>query len=433
MGSRDGQTLEMYATLTGKRRGSSLASTSFNLVLSTVGVGALTLPYTTATIGWAQSGLLLLASFVVSVYSLYLLDGVIRALPEAAAEAAKTYAEVVAMVLGPCGAYALEGFLFTYSFGLSVSYLGVVGTEFATFAQRLLSSDPAEEASVSVDGCMLAGTLFVVLPVALLPEKVLRYSGALGTLCMVFTTLVVVAEAPFRAWPPSFEACADAAEKLHPVPWVASAPALFNAVPIFTFCMSGATAFVNMRSGMEGNEEPRKVQALIWSSQAIAALNYVVAGAAGYLTFCADAPANVLDGFAASDLPTLAARLALAVQLILACAGVYVPLARVALWHFWAGLDAGAPPEGMRVRLTVPLLATMLLVAWFLNGALELPLDLTSAVCTTAIMFIFPGLCACYTERQQVSVWARLRVRVFAALGLLIGFVSTTSILLKQG
>ena len=110
--------------------------------------------------------------------------------------------------------------------------------------------------------------------------------------------------------------------------------------------------------------------------------DYLVSGAAGYVSFCQGAPDNVLDGlslhqftfhdlsvifmlvksfqtvwnlqlfhicsfeswgFPLSHWPSLVARLAIALQLMCACSGVYIPLARAALTHLTKGLDSGAP------------------------------------------------------------------------------------------
>eukprot|EP00439_Symbiodinium_sp_Y106_P074260 s645_g14.t1 len=71
---------------------------------------------------------------------------------------------------------------------------------------------------------------------------------------------------------------------------------------------------------------------------------------------------------------------------------------------------------------TVILVASMVLVARALDGALALPLGLTSAVCTTAIMFVFPGMCASCVHK---SIWGKVLPVTFAVAGLLIGTAST--------
>ncbi|CAK9113367.1 Threonine--tRNA ligase [Durusdinium trenchii] len=328
-------------------------------VLSTIGVGALTLPYTTATIGWLQSLLLLVAFFLVSVYNLYLLDFVCR--------------------------YCLEAFMLLYSFGLSVSYMGVIGTELA-----------------------------VLIPL-----------------------VIVVAMVPWEMEPPFVDACSDAYRfskgepgSLFLVTWHSSFVALLSAVPMFSFCMNAATAFVSIRSEMGNllNEPaPKDVRALIWIAQTFALLDYLVSGAAGYVSFCQGAPDNVLDGFPLSHWPSLLARLAIALQLTCACSGVYIPLARAALTHLIKGLDSGAPEGMRRIISTVLLVFLMVVVARLLHGALALPLGLTSAICTTAIMFVFPGLCA-FTLKSK-SNWSKVLPLLFAATGFVIGTASTVTLL----
>jgi len=402
-------------------RGASVRTSSLNLVLSTIGVGALTLPWTTASVGWLQSGTLLLTFFFVSIYNLYLLDEVCRSLPRAAD--AGSYANMVASVLGKPGAYALEMFMLLYSFGLSVSYLGVVGSELAVFAQLILGA-PSETLQRNLISVV---AVVIVLPLSLLPDTLLRLSGAVGTFCMILTTIIVVCMVPWKLSWPFVEFCNDAlAEHLHagnlePVAWVSSPKELLSAVPMFSFCMNAATAFVSIRSEMV---------AQIWVAQTFALLDYMVSAAAGYVAFCGAAPDNVLDGFPTSHVPSLVARLALALQLAAACAGVYIPLARAALCHLWFGVSSDSPRGVSRMVSTVILVASMVLVARALDGALALPLGLTSAVCTTAIMFVFPGMCASCVHK---SIWGKVLPVTFAVAGVLIGTASTVTLLITSG
>eukprot|EP00913_Durusdinium_trenchii_P024936 g23404.t1 len=386
-------------------------------VLSTIGVGALTLPYTTATIGWLQSLLLLVAFFLVSVYNLYLLDFVCRS-PKCSNS--RSYAAVVSAVLGKSGAYCLEAFMLLYSFGLSVSYMGVIGTELAV----LIPLVTGVQLPISQDDLLSIVALLVVLPLSLLPDRgtdrfvaIIRLKGPLPA------EVIVVAMVPWEMEPPFVDACSDAYRfskgepgSLFLVTWHSSFVALLSAVPMFSFCMNAATAFVSIRSEM-GNllNEPAPKD------------DYLVSGAAGYVSFCQGAPDNVLDGFPLSHWPSLLARLAIALQLTCACSGVYIPLARAALTHLIKGLDSGAPEGMRRIISTVLLVFLMVVVARLLHGALALPLGLTSAICTTAIMFVFPGLCA-FTLKSK-SNWSKVLPLLFAATGFVIGTASTVTLL----
>eukprot|EP00434_Breviolum_minutum_P027152 symbB.v1.2.024015.t1/scaffold2154.1/size87782/2 len=400
--------------------GASVSTSTLNLVLSTIGVGALTLPYTTATIGYGQSLVLLLTFFLVSVYNLYLLDFICRS-PNCSG--AKSYAAVVSAVLGQTGAYGLEAFMLLYSFGLSVSYMGVIGSEVNVLAQ-LMGGDEA----ISQADLITLVAILVVLPLSLLPDALLRMSGAVGTVCMILTTAIVVCMVPWTSEVPYVRACADATTRgpLSLVAWRSSPVALLAAVPMFSFCMNAATAFVSIRSEMGSSyqEPPRtSIVALIWLAQSFALLDYLVSGAAGYVSFCQGAPDNVLDGFPLTHWPSLLARFAIALQLTCACSGVYIPLARAALTHLIIGLTSGAPQGLGRVISTASLVSLMVLVARLLDGALALPLGLTSAVCTTAIMFVFPGLCAYCLNGGKTPL-------AFAACGLVIGTASTVTLLI---
>lgn len=162
-------------------------------------------------------------------------------------------------------------------------------------------------------------------------------------------------------------------------------------------------------------------------------MDYVICSASGYITFCGGTPDNVLDAFPTSHWPSLLARAALIVQLICASAGVYLPLARAALWHLMHGLGAEAPESiGLCavVKLTMPILAAASMVAIALGGVLALPLSLTSAICTTGIMFVFPGLCVFAIAPKDGSFLQDIiSPCAFAAAGIVVGAVSTVTII----
>lgn len=431
--------------------GASVATCSLNLVLATVGVGALTLPYELASVGWAQAAVMLAVFTLLSVYNLILLDRVCRQLPSSSDTS--TYASVVASVLGTRGAYALEAAMLLYCFGLTVSYLGVIGTEGAAAAANLL------DWHLPTRICVALAAAVVVLPLAVLPEWLLQHAGTVGTLCMIFTTCVVVSQVPWSSGSSGFvDTCARSSQVgAQPVAWVWSWSAVLSATPIFTFCMFASSAFVSVRARLPpeaadgpllrwqdedyangGSRQPlvatgqpsvAKVLAVIWIGQLVAVVDYIAAGFAGYFTFCKAVPENVLDGYALGNGLALAARLALAAQLTLACSGVYMPLARAALWHLLFGLDRAAPEGVPRVGATLGLLAGALGAALALDGALELPLGLTSSVCSTAMMFIFPGICAYKLAASARSTRARLGPALFFVVGLLIGVASTIMLL----
>jgi len=413
---------------------------TFNLVLSSVGISALTLPWTTATLGWAQWSLCLMVTLFVSVYNLYLIDTTCRALPPDAQWS--TYGGVVAAALGPGGAYALEMLMLVYSSGLLITNLGVAGTELHTVFMWAGFDHLNSHWWLQQNTFVYLMTVLIVLPLSLLPDTSMRWAGALGTACMIFVTSVVIGSAPWRAPPVFISPCGSSYEvhpgaiELEPVAWVSSLTGLLVSVPMLLFAINAATAFVSVRSQLtekvEAMQPPRRdVVRMIWGGQLLAVLNYVACSSAGYLTFCGDTPANVLNAYPTSNVSSVAARLALALQLALGSAGVYVPLARLSLWHLFHGLEVDTPPTGiLRSAMTVLLLACVSKVAVAAGGAMVLPLGLTSSICTTAIMFVFPGLCYIQTQRASAGLGKLCAPLLFTLLGLIVGVLSLTTLLM---
>eukprot|EP00927_Polykrikos_kofoidii_P069164 TRINITY_DN6454_c0_g1_i3.p1 TRINITY_DN6454_c0_g1~~TRINITY_DN6454_c0_g1_i3.p1 ORF type:complete len:447 (-),score=50.51 TRINITY_DN6454_c0_g1_i3:230-1570(-) len=423
----------------------------FNLVLATVGVGAYMLPYNFAQVGLLQSLVLLSVFFFASIYSLTIVDVTCqnvaagrRVTPNttfvAVGRRVTTFASLVATVLGRQGAYAYEVFMLLYSFGLCVSYVGVIGTEVANAASRLF------DANLPNDYAVMISAVCFVLPLASLPESILQHAGAAGAICMAIGSAFVVYNAPWSSTAPwFFETCASDDRDTRPVLWVFSIHAFLNTVPIFAFCNNSAVAFVSIRAGLvppsqvrtvlmsdAGGEDlqiQQSIRRLIWFALSIVLVYYVVTGTAGYLTFCGSAIENVLNAYPAGDLFGLMARMCLALQLALACASLYLPLARTALTHLVAGIDVEIA-KGCAARLhDAMLLTAVIAVATILDGALDLPLSLTSSVCVTAIMFVFPGLCANAVVLPGEGTLARIAPLAFAVIGVAIGFSSTFSLL----
>eukprot|EP00929_Paragymnodinium_shiwhaense_P046408 TRINITY_DN23627_c0_g2_i12.p1 TRINITY_DN23627_c0_g2~~TRINITY_DN23627_c0_g2_i12.p1 ORF type:complete len:453 (-),score=31.30 TRINITY_DN23627_c0_g2_i12:396-1694(-) len=368
--------------------GASVASCCSNLILSIVGVGSLTLPWAFVLIGWAQAVLLLIFFLFVSVYSLILLDGACRKMP--ASRDAASYAGVVSYVLGTRGAYMLEAQLLVYSLGLTISYLGVIGNELSVIALRIaLHTDPSrlDDLLFKPSVLMVLAALGCILPLSMLPDDVaMRYAGAVGTFCILFTTVVIVVSAPWSSEWPFFESCGRSAQPEEPVVWKTSFSGLLSAFPLFSLCLNGAMAFVPIRAQLRACGQPvrSKVLGLVWSSEIGSCINYAVVGVVGYFSYCSAAPDNILDAYPLRHDLALVARLALALQLTAACAGVY------------------------------------------------LPLSLTSAVCTTAMMFVFPGLIAYKLEDRRGSSLARRAAPLgFALFGVFVGAACTATLLMQ--
>mmetsp|Transcript_84287 Transcript_84287/g.239074 ORF Transcript_84287/g.239074 Transcript_84287/m.239074 type:complete len:455 (-) Transcript_84287:101-1465(-) len=404
-----------------------------NMVLSVLGVGGLTLPYTFATVGWLQGLVMMVLFFFLSMYSVVLLDSTARESPEGTNTA--SLASVASVALGPQISIVLETLMFLFSFGILVAYIGVVGTQLSFIANYFFRVAPGSllfDLLSKVSFVMVIG-LGLVLPISLLPEAlIMRYSGIVGTVCMLFVMVVIVASAPWvGSWPP-LDTCSGGFDE--PIMWRSTSTGFLRVAPMLIFALNNSTAFLPIRAQLykaraTGVVGRRKVVVFAWVSQMICLVNYLVTAVVGYFTFCSHVPDNVLDGYGPGEILPLAARMALSIQLTASCLGVIVPLLRTAAWTLCCGSDVEMSPEA-RMAITPVVIAPPVLASVWLKGALSLPLGLTSSICITSYMFIVPGLTA-YRLRQPGTPWDRGKPLAFAGFGVAIAVLSTAMIILQ--
>ena len=223
--------------------------------------------------------------------------------------------------------------------------------------------------------------------------------------------------------------------KGEPVAFNTSLSELLKAAPLFFFSMNASVIYLPVRKEHRARQASKGVGAgtnchlLIFAAVAVAALFYYSCAAAAYFAYCSSVPENVVDVWPNEKwvFGTLARGL-LAAELVMAGAGIYVPLARAALWHLRFGFDADGAPSGLaRILVTLLILLAGASGSVALGGALALPLGITSALCVTAQMFVLPGLCA-YRAAHKMALlqWFSLS---FALFGLGFGILSLAALL----
>lgn len=170
---------------------------------------------------------------------------------------------------------------------------------------------------------------------------------------------------------------------------------------------------------------------LIGGSTVASGVLYFACAGAAYLAYCGAIPENLVDVYSITYLPGLLARAFLSVELGVAAAGIYVPLARSCLgdliprsWgRCWGSASA-------RVLATGLLVSTGTAGSIVLGGALALPLATTSALCVTAQMFVLPGLCVSKFAKSSASKAGAL---AFAFSGALFGAISLVCLFVPLG
>ena len=399
-----------------------------------------TLPGSFAAVGWLAGTALLLVAGAAAAASLWLLDWACGAVTDKGrenggrhggttaavievADATASYAGLVAHVLGRPGSLALEALTLAYCLGQIVAYLGAIGGQVVALRTLVVDVDDEEDGSSSgIHGDIIGiVALGVILPLSLLPAgSSMRFAGVLGTICMVWiATTIVLGDgggALRRGGLCSLAAPAgvggDGDDPIEPEALAAGLVVLLQNAPIFLFSMNTSVTYVPVRYQHQtclGHlvsalaESPplsttfdpsRESRMVIARSVIVAMCFYWVCCGVTYAAYCGGVPENVVDVWPAAWIPGSLARVFLVVELVVAAAGIYVPIGRAALWHLVYGPHHD-PDEDRRTRVlwTLVLVGGGALGSFLLGGALALPLAVTSALCVTAQVFVLPGLC----------------------------------------
>jgi amino acid permease len=374
--------------------GSTSTQAILNLVIATAGgIGMVTLPGTFSTVGYLEGILLLVISSLCACVSLVLLNlacGVRK-------ESSSSYGELVASSLGPAGSYVLEALTLAYCFGQVICYLGAIGGQLKSLSSLILTS---MNLSLSAHWSIGSAAL-LMFPLSLLPEKsAMRFAGAVGTFCMIFIVATVVLGDGISAVRRG-GACSLAASD-HNVPakhaFSHSISAMLKSAPIFLFSMNASVIYVPVRKehqagSLSGGRSTAESYIVIGCSLFASAFFYLLCAVTAYYAYCSEIPENVVDVWPLSWIPGILARAALSLELLVAGAGIYIPLGRASLWHLIRGPEASSPASTTtRAFASFAIVLLGVFGSILLSGALTLPLAMTSALCVTAQMFVLPGL-----------------------------------------
>jgi len=442
-----------------------------------------TLPGSFAQLGWLEGfGMLVIAGAAAST-SLFLLDWACNAVNIKESEnghsscsgsasrrnhestwavlshTTVSYGSLVATTLGTAGSLALECLTLLYCIGQVVAYLGAVGGQAQVLVTYFLLPILGVE-EVTINECIALVALLILFPLSLLPEEgAMRFAGVLGTICMLYIASAVSLGDGIGALKGglcSLTTVPDT-ESESPMAFSSSWVVLLKNAPIFLFSMNASVTYVPVRYHYQtclgallsstSNSEAgppatspstntvlnRQSRTVIGTSIVAAGFVYGICSGVAYVAYCGGVPENVVDVWPVAWIPGSLARLFLSIELIVAAAGIYVPLGRASLWHLIYG-----PYERVAARGVARILSTLGMVAAgaagsiLVGGALALPLAVTSALCVTAQMFVLPGWCvACLLPGSRIRrlvPGGKCTAIGFATVGSLLGVLSLAAL-----
>jgi amino acid permease len=282
--------------------GASIGSGVLNMSNTILGAGMLALPHALAQCGLLV-GLLLLALFAaLSLLGLHL----VSAAADLAGRPSSFYA--VAEKAVPGSGLLIDAAIAVKCFGVATAYLIIVGDAMPQ------AVEPFGATGVLLDRRLWTlGAAVLVAPLAYLKQiDALRHTSLLALLSVLFVTVLVVLFALHLG--PGFDPCADrppAAPCRGAVPLATSMSATLSALPTFVFSFTCHQNIISVTNELRA-PTPRRGLTVIGAAVGLAFVQYTVLGTAALLTFGDRVESDVLRGYPASPLLSVA-RLSVAV------------------------------------------------------------------------------------------------------------------------
>ena len=339
-------------------RSGSLPASVANLAKVAVGAGLLTVPFAFKEAGVGGALCILVGCVVLQVCSLAALSSALRRAGFSAG--ARGYAGLAGTLLGPKIGDCVDVVQSLCNFGAFVSFLQICGSEVGSLSTEL---SPYLQHEVGFEACRAIGlwalTLIVVMPLACMRTmNALRFSSALGLVCIAFVLVVVVVS--FIAAGGIDATCdglslgddakhsgggqggnghgirADGGESFdeNPTIWSESVISTTRAATIIAFGFINQVQYVPILLEMR-RPTPARTWLLIVGATAVCFGADVLIGAFGYLTFCSATENCILDNY---DVRLggvyLAARASFMVSLLITCPLVIFPVREAVVSYF---------------------------------------------------------------------------------------------------
>ncbi|KAK9802660.1 hypothetical protein WJX73_002230, partial [Symbiochloris irregularis] len=262
---------------------SSDAEAIFNMVNAVLGAGVLGYPFCFRSCGIGLAALLVLGCWGASYFSMRLL------LLSAHLVGARTYEDLVRILLGRTGQQALTVCVVSLNLGCLVAYVNILADVLSSVAGSIIP--PGAEPSRNA---LLAGiTLFAVLPVALVvrsPEVLARVSQASVAFVFGFAAVVVylalLAERPKQPKGAALEMWQ----------W----QGLLVAFPVIAYGFTAHQFLFGIYASLKA-PSVRRMSTIVHKALLVCTLVYVVVGVGGYVAFRQRTSGDILRNFGAAS------------------------------------------------------------------------------------------------------------------------------------
>ncbi|KJE97807.1 hypothetical protein CAOG_07901 [Capsaspora owczarzaki ATCC 30864] len=375
-GGKRAQTVSLQSS---ESRAGTLSGSIFNLVNTVVGGGLVALPYSYHSSGIVVGGILLVLTYILGVYSLYLL---VRCSELAVS---KTYMGVAREAFGRPGVIVTQISVVVATFGTMISYLIIIGDMMSPLIGRWSGGTNADYCSLVADRRFsISIALLVLLPLSL-PRSIhsLRFTSVFAVGAISYLLFVVILRSGESISKTDLFVCDGGSC----VVLAQLSESLFRAIPIITFAF---TCQMNIFPIVSELKQPtrKRINLVIGTAMSICLTLYLLVATFGYLTFYDQVRGNILLNYDVNDDFVMVGRLALALVITFS----FPLMAQPCVANLDALLFPRSRPAPVRHFIEVFLLIGVAYAVAMLVEDVSVVLGISGALGSTVISFILPAL-----------------------------------------
>ena len=389
-----------------------ILSTVINLTNTVMGSGILTLPFALRCAGWVGGVGILGFAVLMSAWSFWVLTVCVQ-------QSAKfSFRGMVESTLGKTAGTATQLFIIAYTAFASIGYLVLLGDFFTSGLGFWLSSGSLFLNRQFVIACMGV----ILLPFAFLKNlHALRHTSFFGVAAIMYVVFIVV-----YLFATKYEGkLDDSVEKLN------ETPRFFLAFPLTVISF---TAQFNLPAfyGELSDRTPRRMMICVGITMFWCFAVYTLVALLGYFTFGTETKADILESYARSNEFVLAARIAMAVNIL----STY-PLINHALRANVQDFLFAKAAHSFKQLVTIGIVSTLSFAAIaIVVPNISTVVDYNGSINGVAIVYIIPAAALLVITRGLPGQWlSRGFARFAAVIGVLfglLGLVFTTLNLVDQ-
>lgn len=391
-------------------RGSTFAA-GVNLAAATIGVGTLSMPYAALSCGWILFLVLMVATLLMSLWSIYALCRLVDITQ------LHSFEMMTRSILGSHKLEIVVEITIIFScFGSAISYVVVIGD----IAQSILATYKPDWTTSIVRLVAQVGIYVVCLqPLSLMRTiGALKYASSFGVCAITVLVVFIIGE--------GFTNGSVAMVK----PVVAGTiRSVLGGIPLLFFAVNNQINAIEIYSEMK-DRSPGQFLKISCVAVGCIVVAFVFVGSSGLMLFGDGVQGNVLKNFSASNPLAMIALLGVCTKVILSFPLLMFPC-REAVLHFIGVEDVRAAPKKQFIGTTVAIVASCLVVAVFVPGVIAM-FGLIGSICAAMFGFILPGALALKEDRfwkdlnEKESRLFRIFSIILVVVGVLVAVSGTT-------